>query len=101
MAVRGAEAEDEAFTTFITESQERSNKMELQSALGKLMKTLSRLENKDKNHAKIPEVGHYMIQIYRKLGDETTAREKSLLLLLLNQSGLKLTPQNKFLLLDS
>ena len=67
------------------------------------MKTLSRLEKKDKNHAKIPEVRHYMIQIYRKLGDETTARakEKNLLRLLLNQSGLRLTPQNKFLLLDS
>ena len=52
------------------------NKMELQSALGKLMKTLSRLEKKDANHAKIPEVRHYMIQIYRKLGDETTERAK-------------------------
>ena len=52
------------------------NKMELQSALGKLMKTLSRLEKKDENHAKIPEVRHYMIQIYRKLGDEKTARLK-------------------------
>ena len=75
--VRGAEAEDEALHhLYYRKSMKGPNKMELQSALGKLMKTLSRLENKDKNHAKIPEVRHYMIQIYRKLGDEKTAREK-------------------------
>ena len=75
--VRGAEAEDEALHhLYYRKSMKGPNKMELQSALGKLMKTLSRLEKKDKNHAKIPEVRHYMIQIYRKLGDETTARAK-------------------------
>ena len=52
------------------------NKMELQSALGKLMKTLARLEKKDRSHAKIPEVRHYLIQIYRKLGDEESAKAK-------------------------
>ena len=75
--VRGAEAEDEALHhLYYRKSMKGPNKMELQSALGKLMKTLSRLEKKDKNHAKIPEVRHYMIQIYRKLGDEATARAK-------------------------
>ena len=75
--VRGAEAEDEALHhLYYRKSMKGPNKMELQSALGKLMKTLSRLEKKDENHAKIPEVRHYMIQIYRKLGDEKTARLK-------------------------
>ena len=75
--VRGAEAEDEALHhLYYRKSMRGPNKMELQSALGKLMKTLARLEQKDKNHAKIPEVRHYMIQIYRKLGDEQTAKAK-------------------------
>ena len=75
--VRGAEAEDEALHhLYYRKSMRGPNKMELQSALGKLMKTLARLEKKDKNHAKIPEVRHYMIQIYRKLGDEQTAKQK-------------------------
>ena len=75
--VRGAEAEDEALHhLYYRKSMRGPNKMELQSALGKLMKTLARLEKKDKNHAKIPEVRHYMIQIYRKLGDEQTAKAK-------------------------
>ena len=75
--VRGAEAEDEALHhLYYRKSMKGPNKMELQSALGKLMKTLARLEKKDKNHAKIPEVRHYMIQIYRKLGDEQTAKAK-------------------------
>ena len=65
------------------------NKMELQSALGKLMKTLSRLEKKNKDHAKIPEVRHYMIQIYRKLGDEKTARAKE-------QELITLAPESKW-----
>ena len=75
--VRGAEAEDESLHhLYYRKSMKGPNKMELQSALGKLMKTLSRLEKKDENHAKIPEVRHYMIQIYRKLGDEKTAKIK-------------------------
>ncbi len=75
--VRGAEAEDEALHhLYYRKSMKGPNKMELQSALGKLMKTLARLEKKDMNHAKIPEVRHYMIQIYRKLGDEETAKAK-------------------------
>ena len=75
--VRGAEAEDEALHhLYYRKSMKGPNKMELQSALGKLMKTLARLEQKDMNHAKIPEVRHYMIQIYRKLGDEQTAKAK-------------------------
>ena len=75
--VRGAEAEDEALHhLYYRKSMKGPNKMELQSALGKLMKTLTHLEKKDKDHVKIPEVRHYMIQIYRKLGDEQTAKAK-------------------------
>lgn len=45
--VRGAEAEDEALHhLYYRKSMKGPNKMELQSALGKLMKTLSRLEKK-------------------------------------------------------
>ena len=74
--VRGAEAEDEALHhLYYRKSMRGPNKMELQSALGKLMKTLARLEKKIKT-MKIPEVRHYMIQIYRKLGDEQTAKAK-------------------------
>ena len=82
--VRGAEAEDEALHhLYYRKSMRGPNKMELQSALGKLMKTLARLEKKDENHAKIPEVRHYMIQIYYKLGDKETAsiKEKELIAL--------------------
>ena len=50
--------------------------MELQSALGKVDEDPRSFREKDKNHAKIPEVRHYMIQIYRKLGDEQTAKAK-------------------------
>ena len=82
--VRGAEAEDEALHhLYYRKSMRGPNKIELQSALGKLMKTLARLEKKDENHAKIPEVRHYMIQIYYKLGDKETAsvKEKELIAL--------------------
>ena len=52
--VRGAEAEDEALHhLYYRKSMRGPNKMELQSALGKLMKTLARLEQKDKNHANV------------------------------------------------
>ena len=88
--VRGAEAEDEALEhLYYRKSMKGPNKMELQSALGKLMKTLSRLEKKNKDHAKIPEVRHYMIQIYRKLGDEKTARAKE-------QELITLAPESKW-----
>ena len=53
------------------------------------MKTLSRLEEKNKNHVKIPEVRHYIIQIYRKLGDEKTARSKE-------QELITLAPESKW-----
>ena len=72
---------------YYRKSMKGPNKMELQSALGKLMKTLSRLEKKDKNHAKIPEVRHYMIPIYRMLGDETTARAKEKELIAISAFG--------------
>ena len=50
--VRGAEAEDEALHhLYYRKSMKGPNKMELQSALGKLMKTLARLEKKDMNHS--------------------------------------------------
>ena len=62
------------------------------------MKTLTRLEKKDKNHAKIPEVRHYMIQIYRKLGDEQTAKskEKELIALAPDSKWAKATLRNNF-----
>ena len=88
--VRGAEAEAEALNhLYYRKSMKGPNKMELQSALGKLMKTLSKLEKKNKDHAKIPEVRHYMIQIYRKLGDEKTARAKE-------QELITLAPESKW-----
>ena len=34
------------------------------------------LQEKDPNHKKIPEVTHYVIQIYKKLGDDAKAKTK-------------------------
>ena len=75
--VRGAEAEDEALHhLYYRKSMKGPNKLEMQGALGKLLKTLSRLENKNMNHPKIPEVQHYIIQVYLKLGDQENAKIK-------------------------
>ena len=88
--VRGAEAEDEALHhLYYRKSMKGPNKMELQSALGKLMKTLSRLEKKNKAHAKIAEVWQYMIQLYRLIGEEKTARAKE-------QELITLAPESKW-----
>ena len=49
--------------------------VELRTALGKLLNTLAALKEKDAKHAKIPEVQHYVIQIYRKLGETDNGQE--------------------------
>ena len=51
------------------------NKVELNKALGKLLNTLAALKEKNPDHKKIPEVTHYVIQIYKKLEDKPKARE--------------------------
>jgi len=47
----------------------------LNKALGKLLNTLTALKEKNPDHAKIPEVTHYVIQIYKKLEDNSKAKE--------------------------
>ena len=75
--VRGAEAEDEALHhLYYRQSMKGPSEMALNKALGKLLNTLSALQEKDPNHKKIPEVTHYVIQIYKKLGDNTKAKTK-------------------------
>ena len=74
--VRGAEAEDEALHhLYYRQSMKGPSKVELNKALGKLINTLTSLKEKDPAHAKIPEVTHYVIQIYKKLEDNSKARE--------------------------
>ena len=51
------------------------SEVELRTALGKLLNTLAALKEKDTKHAKIPEVQHYVIQIYRKLGETDNGQE--------------------------
>ena len=51
------------------------SKVELNKALGKLLNTLTTLKEKNSQHEKIPEVTHYVIQIYKKLEDKPKARE--------------------------
>ena len=80
--VRGAEAEDEALHhLYYRQSMKGPSKVELNKALGKLLNTLSSLKEKNPEHAKIPEVTHYVIQIYKKLeqGDKAKGFEKELL----------------------
>ena len=73
--VRGAEAEDEALHhLYYRKSMKGPNKMEMQAALGKLLNTLAKLQEKDTGHVKIPEIQHYVIQIYLKLGETNNAR---------------------------
>ena len=73
--VRGAEAEDEALHhLYYRKSMKGPNKLEMQAALGKLLNTLSKLQDKDADHVKIPEKQHYVIQIYLKLGETNNAK---------------------------
>ena len=73
--VRGAEAEDEALHhLYYRKSMKGPNKLEMQAALGKLLNTLSKLQKKDADHVKIPEIQHYVIQIYLKLGETNNAK---------------------------
>jgi len=75
--VRGAEAEDEALHhLYYRQSMKGPSEMALNKALGKLLNTLATLQEKDPNHKKIPEVTHYVIQIYKKLGDNAKAKTK-------------------------
>ena len=74
--VRGAEAEDEAlYHLYYRQSMKGPSKVELNKALGKLLNTLTALKGKNPGHEKIPEVTHYVIQIYKKLEDKPKARE--------------------------
>tara|TARA_B100000700_G_C14823394_1_gene751072 strand:+ start:260 stop:712 length:453 start_codon:yes stop_codon:yes gene_type:complete len=74
--VRGAEAEDEALHhLYYRQSMKGPSKVELNKALGKLVNTLTSLKEKNPNHEKIPEVTHYVIQIYKKLEDNSKAIE--------------------------
>ena len=74
--VRGAEAEDEALHhLYYRQSMKGPSEVELRTALGKLLNTLAALKEKDAKHAKIPEVQHYVIQIYRKLGETDNGQE--------------------------
>ena len=74
--VRGAEAEDEALHhLYYRQSMKGPSKVELNKALGKLLNTLTALREKNPDHVKIPEVTHYVIQIYKKLEDNSKAVE--------------------------
>ena len=75
--VRGAEAEDEALHhLYYRQSMKGPSKIALNKALGKLLNTLTVLKEKNPEHEKIPEVTHYVIQIYKKLGDDAKAKGK-------------------------
>ena len=66
--VRGAEAEDEALHhLYYRQSMKGPSEIELNKALGKLLNTLVVLKEKSPENKKIPEVTHYVIQIYKKL----------------------------------
>ena len=74
--VRGAEAEDEALHhLYYRQSMKGPSKVELNKALGKLLNTLTTLKEKNPEHKKIPEVTHYLIQIYKKLENNSKAKE--------------------------
>ena len=75
--VRGAEAEDEALHhLYYRQSMKGPSKIALNKALGKLLNTLTTLKEKNPEHEKIPEVTHYVIQIYKKLGDDAKAKTR-------------------------
>ena len=74
--VRGAEAEDEALHhLYYRQSMKGPSKVELNKALGKLLSTLATLKEKNSEHKKIPEITHYVIQIYKKLENNSKAQE--------------------------
>jgi len=74
--VRGAEAEDEALHhLYYRQSMKGPSEMALNKALGKLLNTLTALKEKDPKHKKIPEVTHYVIQIYKKLNNMPKSKE--------------------------
>jgi hypothetical protein len=74
--VRGAEAEDEALHhLYYRQSMKGPSKIELNKALGKLLNTLVVLKEKSPENKKIPEVTHYVIQIYKKLDNSAKALE--------------------------
>ena len=74
--VRGAEAEDEALHhLYYRQSMKGPSQVELNKALGKLLNTLPALKEKNPSHEKIPEVTHYVIQIYKKLNNNSKAKE--------------------------
>ena len=74
--VRGAEAEDEALHhLYYRQSMKGPSKVEFNKALGKLLNTLAILKEKNPEHKKIPEVTHYVIQIYKKLENNSKAKE--------------------------
>jgi len=74
--VRGAEAEDEALHhLYYRQSMKGPSEIQLNKALGKLLNTLTVLKEKNPENNKIPEVTHYVIQIYKKLNNEVKASE--------------------------
>tara|TARA_B100001250_G_C19146277_1_gene505981 strand:- start:129 stop:530 length:402 start_codon:yes stop_codon:yes gene_type:complete len=74
--VRGAEAEDEALHhLYYRQSMKGPSEIELNKALGKLKNTLEALKEKNVTHEKIPEVTHYIIQIYKKLNESGKAED--------------------------
>ena len=88
--VRGAEAEDEALHhLYYRQSMKGPSKVELNKALGKLLNTLNSLKDKNPDHVKIPEVTHYVIQIYKKLEKGTKAKE-------LEKELLSFAPESKW-----
>ena len=67
-----AYSQDEALHhLYYRQSMKGPSKIELNKALGKLLNTLSALKEKDPDHKKIPEVTHYVIQIYKKLNNKS------------------------------
>ena len=74
--VRGAEAEDEALHhLYYRQSMKGPSEIELNKALGKLLNTLVVLKEKSPENKRIPEVTHYVIQIYKKLDNSAKALE--------------------------
>ena len=70
--VRGAEAEDEALHhLYYRQSMKGPSEIELNKALGKLLNSLATLKGKNPEHEKIPEITHYIIQVYKKLNNKS------------------------------
>jgi len=70
--VRGAEAEDEALHhLYYRQSMKGPSEIELNKALGKLLNSLATLKGKNPKHEKIPEITHYIIQVYKKLNNKS------------------------------